>query len=201
MQTDAQQGIQGRLGARLRELRVERNLSVRTLAARTGFSPSFISQVEAEAVSPSLASLERIAVELGVSLAQLFTSLESAPRTVIRAAERMTYESTWSRSTVEALTDATPRRKLSAVQVTFEPGGASGTRMSRSHHDTFALVLAGTLVLSTEDASLVLGAGDAVYLAERSVSAWENQGVEAATLLLVGVSGQPTALVEVLSTG
>ncbi len=196
MQTDVQQGIRGRLGARLRELRVERNLSVRTLAARTGFSPSFISQVEAEVVTPSLASLERIAAELGVSLAQLFTSLETAPRTVVRAGERMTYESTWSRSTVEALTDAAPGRKLSAVQVTFQPGGASGKRMSRSQHDTFALVLAGTLVLSIEDASLVVGAGDAVYLTERAVSAWENLSVDAATLLLVGVSGQPTALVE-----
>jgi transcriptional regulator with XRE-family HTH domain len=198
MQSEVQHQIHGKLGARLRELRLERALSVRTLATRTGFSPSFISQVEGEIVSPSLASLEKIAAELGVSLAQLFSSLESTPRTIIRRDERTRYESTWSRSVVEALTDGTPGRKLSAVQVIFEPGGASGKRTARSQHDTFALVLSGTLVLSVEDESVVLSAGDAMYLTERSVSAWDNQSAEAATLLLVGVSGQPAALVEEL---
>lgn len=195
MQPGVQQGIHGKLGARLRQLRLERSLSVRTLATRTGFSASFISQVEAEVVSPSLASLEKIAAELGVSLAQLFSSLESLPRTVVRADERTTYESTWSRSTIEALTDAVAGRKLSALQVTFAPGGASGKRTARAAHDTFALILAGTLVLSIEDEPVVLTAGDAVYLTERTVSAWENQSPEEATLLLVGVSGLPTALI------
>jgi len=171
---------------------------VRTLATRTGFSPSFISQVEVDVVSPSLASLQKIAAELGVSLAQLFTSLESAPRMVVRADERMTYESTWSQTLVEALTDAAPGRKLSAVQVTFEAGGASGKRTARSPHDTFAFVLAGTLVLSIENESVELSAGDAVYLVERSVGAWENQSTEQATLVLVGVSGQPAALIDVV---
>lgn len=145
------------LGARLRELRVRRELSVRTLAKRAGFSPSFISQMEADAVSPSLASLERIASELGVTLGQLFTSLESAPRTVVRRMERPSYESVWSRSIVEVLADAVPGRKMSAVQVTVAPGGASGRRPAPSPHDTFALVLSGGLVLTTEEGNVELG--------------------------------------------
>ncbi len=195
MAGEQHQGIQGKLGARLRELRVARNLSLRTLAARTGFSPSFISQVEGETVSPSLASLEKIAAEVGVSLAQLFSSLESPPRTVVRGDARTVYMSAWSQSSIEALTDGATGRKLSAVQVTFQPGGASGKRPDRALHDTFALVVAGTVELSLEDETLVLGAGDAVYVTERTAHVWDNRGAEDATLLLVGVSGRPTALI------
>jgi transcriptional regulator with XRE-family HTH domain len=50
-------------GERLRELRVKRGLSLRTLAARTGLSPTLISQLEADAVSPPLAALEVISHE------------------------------------------------------------------------------------------------------------------------------------------
>ncbi len=178
------------LGARLRELRVRRELSVRTLAKRTGFSPSFISQMEADAVSPSLASLERIAGELGVTLGQLFTSLESAPRTVVHHAERQSYESVWSRSIVEVLADAVPGRKMSAVQVTVTPGGASGRRAAPSPHDTFALVLSGALVLTTEEGSVELGEGDAAYIPEGTAFSWENRGEEPAELLVVGTEGR-----------
>lgn len=195
MHAEQHQGIQGKLGARLRELRVARGLSLRTLAARTGFSPSFISQVEAETVSPSLASLEKIAAEVGVSLAQLFSSLESIPRTVVRDDERTVYLSAWSQSMIEALTDGATGRKLSAIQVTFYPGGASGKHQARALHDTFALVLRGALELSLEDATIMLATGDAVYLTEHTASVWDNRSDEDATLLLVGVSGRPTALI------
>ena len=178
------------LGARLRELRVRRELSVRTLAKRAGFSPSFISQMEADAVSPSLASLERIASELGVTLGQLFTSLESEPRTVVRRMERPSYESVWSRSIVEVLADAVPGRKMSAVQVTVAPGGASGRRPAPSPHDTFALVLSGGLVLTTEEGNVELGEGDTAYIPEGTAFSWANRGDEPAELLVVGTEGK-----------
>jgi transcriptional regulator with XRE-family HTH domain len=58
--------VQG-LGELLRQLRTERSLSVRTLATRAGFSPSFVSQIELNQASPSIASLERLAAALRVT--------------------------------------------------------------------------------------------------------------------------------------
>ncbi len=200
MSTPNQPGVHGKLGAKLRELRVARNLSVRTLAVRTGFSPSFISQVESEAVSPSLASLEKIAAELGVTLAQLFSSLESPPRLIIRKDDRTSYRSMWSRSTVTVLTDMSAGRKLSAVQVTFEAGGASGKHPLASHHDTFALVLAGEVILTLEETCVALAEGDAVYLPEGTAYAWKNQSGQPATLLLVRVAGQTAVLSDLVGT-
>jgi transcriptional regulator with XRE-family HTH domain len=180
--------IQGKLGARLRQLRQERRMTVRTLAARSGFSPSFISQIEADQVSPSIASLEKIAGQLGTSLANLFSSLESEPRQVVRANERVTYRSDWSHSVVEALNDADYDRRLSAVQVTFEQGGTTGKRLAPSWQDTIAYMVAGRLKLTLEDEELELSPGDTLYLQEGDTFMVENQAAERAVLLIISAA-------------
>ncbi len=187
------------IGSRLRQLRTERGLSVRTLAARAGFSPSFISQAESEAVSPSIASLERIIGELGSTLGQFFSSLESTPRRVVRRDERQTYESAWSLSTVEVLTDAAPGRKLSAVQVTVEPGGVSGKRATFSAQEMIGLVLSGELTVVFEDATEDLRAGDSFYITEGVSFSWKNLGTENATFLMAGTPGRTDATSSLLT--
>ena len=58
------EGVSVKLGPRLKAARNAKSLSLRALGERTGFSASFLSQVELGQASPSLASLGRIAVEL-----------------------------------------------------------------------------------------------------------------------------------------
>jgi transcriptional regulator with XRE-family HTH domain len=180
--------LQGKLGAQLRRLRMERQMSVRTLAARSGFSPSFISQVEADLVSPSIASLEKIAGQLRISLAQLFSSIEQMPRTIVPAAERVTYRSDWSHSVVEALNDAAIDRRLSAVQVTFEQGGSSGKRVSPALHDTILYLVTGAVTLTLEVEEFPLSAGDTAYLQEGDTFMIQNHAAAAAVMLLVSVA-------------
>jgi transcriptional regulator with XRE-family HTH domain len=188
----------GKLGARLRELRVERGFSVRSFAARTGFSPSFISNVESEVVSPSIGSLEKIASGLGVTLSQLFGSLEASPRVVVRRYERALYKSAWSHSTAAVLTDAATGRKLSAVEVTIEPGGTSGTP-AVTPQDTVALVLTGALTLTVDQEPLLLAAGDAAYLQKGMTYTWRNETTADAALLLVGIADQIDMMRDVLA--
>lgn len=180
----------GRIGARVRELRRERGLSVRTLAGRTGFSPSFISQMEAEAVSPSIASLGKVAEELGVSLGQFFSSLESAPREVVRREERPEYESGWSKSKISLVADDAPGRKLSAVEVSVKPGGTSGRRAAFATQEAVVLLLSGKLVVGLEGREEELFEGDSVYVSEGTKLSWENPGSEEATFVMVATPGR-----------
>lgn len=175
---------QKKLGTQLRELRMRLGISIRTLATRTGFSPSFISQLEADAVSPSIASLERISSELGVSLGQLFSSIESEPRTVVRLDDRVSHHSAWSRCTVESLNDFAGGRRLSAMLVKFQPEGMSGKHTSPRRQEAIATVLSGTLDLEINGTTLTLSAGDTVYLDEGVEFRWYNSGGNEATLLI-----------------
>lgn len=178
------------IGRKVRELRTQRGLSVRTLAARAGFSPSFISQMESDTVSPSIASLEKVAEELGVSLGQFFSSIEAAPREVVRKEERPEHESGWSRSTVALLADGAPGRKLSAVEISVEPGGTSGKRASFGSQEAIVLVLSGGLTVWLRGQEVELGAGDSVYVSEDAELSWANTGSERAVLVMVATPGR-----------
>ena len=174
-----------RFGAGLRRLRGEHGLSLRALAARTNFSPSFLSQVEAEVVSPSIASLEKIVNALDVTLGQFFSTLEPPAATIVRRSERVVYESAWSLSSVEVLTGAAIGRKLSAFQITVEPGGKSGSRPETSASELLILIQSGVLTFITDDYSTDLGAGDTVCLEIGTPFAWENRSAERVSLLVV----------------
>ena len=61
-----------RLGTRIRSLRQARHLTLRDVAERAGVTESFLSQVERDVTSPSIATVQRIARALDLSIAQLF---------------------------------------------------------------------------------------------------------------------------------
>ncbi len=68
------------LGARLRELRLGSGISLRSLAARLGISPSAVSQIERGTMRPSVSRLIAYVSAIGVPLAAVFeTGLEKEP--------------------------------------------------------------------------------------------------------------------------
>ena len=60
------------LGPRIRSLRQARRLTLREVSQRAGVTESFLSQVERDVTSPSIATVQRIARALDLSIAQLF---------------------------------------------------------------------------------------------------------------------------------
>lgn len=60
------------LGQKLKSACLARGYSLEELARRTGFSQSFLSQIENAKNSPSIASLKKITQTLEVSIGELF---------------------------------------------------------------------------------------------------------------------------------
>jgi transcriptional regulator with XRE-family HTH domain len=178
---------EARIGEVLKRLRDQHGLSLRTLATRAGFSASFLSQLENGQVSPSLASLDRIAAELGVTLAGLFEASQAPVAAVVRADARPGFTSSWSRARVESLTPSGERRPLEAVAVTLAPRGASGRDLAGHPTDQFAYVTKGPLTLFLGDDRLSLAAGDAAVIPRKSPHRWQNDGTAEAQVLLVSI--------------
>ena len=172
------------LGGAIRRLRDAQRLSLRSLAATTGLSASFLSQVENGQASPSIASMERIAAGLGVRLAQFFDGVELAP-VVVRAASRILLTSEWSKARIERLAGSGRVGGLDAVLVTIESGGVSGKRPYSALREEFALVVKGRAVLTLDDAEHVLGRGDAVTIPVGVGRRWHNPHSRAVCVLIV----------------
>ncbi|MBI3965613.1 MAG: helix-turn-helix transcriptional regulator [Chloroflexi bacterium] len=178
------------VGELVRRLRQGRRLSVRTLAARTEFSPSFISQVELGQASPSIASLERIAAALGVTLAEFFEA-EAADAAAGEAdPPRRQITSQWSRAQIQALGGPGESRQLSPFLITIAPGGRSGNAPSIQPVEVFAAVIDGEVTLTLGNVVRALPRGDSVTIPAGTPHRWENLGTEEAKLVVVSVSTQ-----------
>lgn len=178
---NAEQG----LGELLRQLRTERNLSVRTLATRAGFSPSFVSQVELNQASPSIASLERLAAALGVTLGNFFREPAAGGPAITRSGKRQPLTSWWSRARIEPLTPMGPGQPFEAMMITIAAGGSSGKRPHAHPGHQFAIVFDGELRLTLGDEVQVLARGDGVTFGTDTPHRWENSGKKPAQLVIV----------------
>jgi transcriptional regulator with XRE-family HTH domain len=78
------------IGERLRHAREARQLTLAVVAERSGLTKGFLSRVEREATSPSVASLVRICEAIGVPLSDIVATPKAV---VMRAAERPRSES------------------------------------------------------------------------------------------------------------
>ena len=179
-------GIEYQVGELLRELRAKRGLSLRTLAAGAGFSPSFISQVENGEASPSIASLEKIAACFDMTLAEFFQAREVRPSAVVRANQRPRLESGWSNAKIEGL-GINQTSRLEAVLITLRVGGASGSPKypHTVPREQFAFVLSGEVTLVLDGAEHVLAAGDAAMIPPHRPFRWANSSQKPVEVLIV----------------
>ena len=154
------------LGPRIRALRQARNITLRELAERAGVTESFLSQVEREVASPSIASVQRIARALDLAIAELFT--EEAPRgRVVRRAERRRIAYPGLRAIDEFLTSDMAAR-LQVILSTIEPGGGTGEEpYAHDSDEEVVIVLSGQLELWVADEHHVLEEGDSITYSSR----------------------------------
>ena len=69
---DAEERVNQILGARIRQLRKERSLTLKQLANKTALSVSLISQIELGKSAASVSTLRKLATALGVTMSYLF---------------------------------------------------------------------------------------------------------------------------------
>lgn len=173
------------VGDIVRRFRKARHLSVRMLADKCGFSPSFISQVELRQASPSIASTERIASALGVTLGEFFRAVDPSLPAIIRSHARPVVQSEWSRAKIEALGPITKDSQLEPMVITIQPGGASGHKPYVRQAEQLAVVLQGTVELTLEENIHDLKRGDAAGIPAGSRHCWRNKSQRPAQILIV----------------
>ena len=149
------------LGRRVRALRGERGISGRALASQIGVTSGFISQLEAGTVSPSVATLVKLAAVLDVGVGDLFGVARPMGR-VLRKDERVGYSYPDSGFTEERLC-SDPR--LEVIHAIVEPGAVSGPGLVGGAELEFAFVLSGEVVMDLNGEQYELAVGDVITFA------------------------------------
>jgi len=142
------------IGAQVRRWRGVRGLTLAGVAARTGLNVGYLSQIENDKASPSLAVLGQLAEVLDVPAAWFLMGDVPAP-TVVRAADRPTERSELGR--IEHI-DGRASRDVTIVEAVTGPGGRVGlhAHAGDEHH----LVLRGRFRMRQGEHEIELGPGD-----------------------------------------
>lgn len=181
---------QHQVGQHVRRLREQMRISVRALAARTDFSPSFISQLENGQVSPSIHSMEKIAHSLGVTLGAFFAAIGPGQGgLVLKKSQREKVESSWSNAVIESLGRPGSHPRLSPMVITLAPGGQSGKYPVPHPTEEFALLIKGRATLRLGPDDHTLSTGDAVTLLPGELRLWLNPGRSDCQILIVALAG------------
>ena len=170
------------LGKKIRDLRLRRGLTVQQLADASGLSKGFISQVENDHTSPSLATLRDLAGALSTSIAYLVVEEEQVPH-VVRASERVRVHVGGNTSKVELLS-ALPKRNLELLMAELPPGMSAGDKRHYHHGEECLLCLDGRVSVVCDDHRLVLEAGDSCHYDGRLPHAVENCGSATARVII-----------------
>lgn len=185
------------IGARLREARLARGMSLRSVAQALGVSASLISQVETGKTQPSVSTLYAMVSHLGVSmdellgviptntssgsvLAQGFGHDGSVQPAVQRGSENPVLEMEngvhWERL---AIGEGGP---ADALLVSYDPGASSSIEGKLMRHSgvEYAYILEGEITLQLEFTTHVLHAGDSLQFDSVRPHLYINNGTTVA---------------------
>jgi transcriptional regulator with XRE-family HTH domain/quercetin dioxygenase-like cupin family protein len=195
-----------RVGERIRAERESQGISLRALARTVGLSASLISQIETGKCQPSVSTLYSITAALGVSVEDVFASVEVAPAAagamavpgpsaafaaLASAADRSTGPVVGpvvapadrevlvldSGVTWERL-GRVPGVRVDFLLVTYAPGGSSSSTGQSMRHPgvEYGYLIEGELTLTLGFETLRFAAGDAISFPSSTPHRYRNEG-------------------------
>lgn len=177
------------IGSRIRAARQDQRLTIEQVADATGLTKGFLSRVERDLTSPSVASLVTLCQVLSISIGDLF----SAPEVHLSRKGEGPRISLGGEGIVERLLTARSERRLQVLGAVIEPYGRGESELYAVDCDVDVLhIISGELTLRMTHESFDLCAGDTLSFPGREPHSWENRTaypVEALWILVPAASG------------
>jgi len=159
------EGDGARIGAQLHAARLARRKTLAEVAEASGLTKGFVSKLERDQASASVASLLRLCQALGISVGSLF---HASSGEVVRhdAYQPINFGGI---GVAEYLLTPDGERRVQAILSEISPGGGSGDEPYSLPSDVeFVFVLEGKLRVRLRDEDILLESGDALTFPPRT---------------------------------
>ena len=156
------------IGAKIRALRLKKQMGLVELGQHTGLSPALLSKIERGRLFPTLPTLLRIALVFSVGLDHFFAGARDTPVVAVtRKDQRVPLPDQPDARDVmfrfESLDYPATERRLNAYYAEFLPVPVDRLRPHQHPGVEFIYTLQGSLAVHLGDVEHVLAAGDAMY--------------------------------------
>jgi transcriptional regulator with XRE-family HTH domain len=172
------------VGHRLRALRKATNLSIRSLAERSGLSVNTLSLIENGKTSPSVSTLHQLAQSLNVPITSFFEGEQPQKRVVYqKAGERQ--QIVFSQGQMEKLSEGMPRLGSEPFITKLEPQANSGEEPIVYPGREFIYCLEGHITYIVDGDLYPLAPGDSLIFDAYMPHSWRNTDSASSRALLV----------------
>ncbi len=172
------------VGQRLKSLREERGISMRTLAKNSGLSANALSMIERGLTSPSISTLFKIASALGVPITDFFRSQPERQKVVFSRAHQRT-RIPFLRGLWEGMGGETFAGRMNAFTINLDNGANSGPHQIVHTGAEFVFCLRGKLEYNVNNERYLLETGDSLMFAAHLTHRWRNPGPGACTAVII----------------
>ena len=169
------------IGKKLKELRLQNDLTLGDLASRSELTKGFLSQVERNLTTPSIATLQDILEALGSNLSEFFREEEES-QIVFQTQDFFVDEQ--EDYQIEWVIPNAQKNEMEPILLTLHPQQKS--RVMESHNgEEFGYVLKGTVVLNRGNRKYRIKAKETFYISGKSSHYLYNPGNTDAKILWV----------------
>ncbi|NLJ98741.1 MAG: cupin domain-containing protein [Tissierellia bacterium] len=172
-----------KIGEKIRRLRVQNSLTQEELADRCELTKGFISQVERDLTSPSIATLMDILEGLGTNLKDFFNEVEDE-KIVFSKDDAFVTENEELQYTLKWVIPNAQKNLMEPILIEINPGGR--TKEDYPHEgEEFGYVMAGIIFVHIGNEKYKVRKGESFYYKANSNHYISNEGKTKAKVIWV----------------
>lgn len=172
-----------KIGQRIKELRVQKGLTQEELADRAELSKGFISQIERDLTSPSIATLVDVLQALGTDLNNFFSE-ESEEQIVFKDSDYFEKIDNELHNKIEWIIPNAQKNAMEPIRLTLAPGGSTYPDVPHEGEE-FGYILAGSVTIHIGKHSYKAKKGESFYFTPTSRHYISADNKTGATLIWV----------------
>jgi len=172
------------IGGKLKEARLRTGMSQKELADQAGFTPSFLSQLESNQVSPSVGTFMQICKSLGLNPGQFLDTAQPEPLRWLLKRE-MIRGRVATREDAAKVFDVVSSEVFSARLVILPSHAEMNRHFFYHKEEELIYIVKGDLSVTIEGRDVRIGPGDVVRLKDSFPDHWKNEGGDDAELLVL----------------
>ena len=178
------------IGAKLAKARADRGWSLAQLAERAGISTAAVHKIEKSGMTPTIASLMKIASALGKSVGYFVEEPDATrPVTVVRRDQRTRLYTSKEGLVLENISGRYGPFWVAGAEATLEPFADSGPVPMSHPGEELVLVIEGQMRFVIDDEPFDLDAGDSIHFRTVREHSWANPTDEPVRAIWLTIRG------------
>jgi quercetin dioxygenase-like cupin family protein/DNA-binding Xre family transcriptional regulator len=171
------------IGAKVRQLRKQRNLSLEDLSQRAGVSATAIHKLERNGMVPTIATLLKLARAFDRPVSYFVDEDAKRPVALVKATDRRPVLTSKQGLQLKGVSGPYGSFRLAGAVAEVDPGADSGPKEMEHPGEELVFLLEGALAFRVGGEEFALGPGDALHFRTDRPHRWRNPGARPARAL------------------